>query len=110
MTPNLENRLLTVAFAALAILLIWVALLAFVGNAKADSLHVTFGYRVPTVPGIEASPSPHRWYDAKAPRVRYAPRADVIELDAPAPANRCGPHAFEVISGPPAGRGCYGAR
>ncbi len=65
---------------------------------------------LPTVPGIRREPRPgDRYYDARQPRVIERPSADVLRLDAPAPASRC-PGAFEVVSGPRSERGCYGGR
>lgn len=74
--------------------------------AKADTLRI--GPYVPAVPGIESNAP--RYSPYPGPTLDRRPSARVIELYETAPGNACGPHAFEVISGPRSGRGCFGSR
>lgn len=99
------KRLLVVALMGFLFVILWIAL-ELIARHSAHAREVTFRYVVPTVPGIEAAPSPHRFYRPQN-RVRTAPSPGVYHLDAPAPGGRCG-RLFEVISGPPEERGCYG--
>jgi hypothetical protein len=78
--------------------------------ARAERLTVTFG--VPTVAGIRPAPVPGEFYDARMPIVSQRPRAAILGVPGgiAAPPNGCDRPAFEVISGPKAERGCYGAQ
>ena len=98
--------MLLAAVAFLAFVLLWLALEAFYTPAKAETLRIV--PVVPTVPGIEAGPSAAPFY-RRGPTVRRAPSAGILDIPE-APANDCGPRAFEVTSGRQSERGCYQAR
>lgn len=103
------NRFAAVVMLAVFMLVLWVLLevFALVPQAKASDLHVT--WHPPTVSGIEQAPSPAPWYGRQV-IVRSGPSAGIYDLPEPAPANGCPEPAFRVISGPQAGRGCFGHR
>lgn len=77
-------------------------------TARAGEIRVRVWQDVPTVAGIPPDASGQA-YRPQGPRVGLAPRSRVLELPAPAPGGACG-QLFEVVSGPAAGRGCYGSR
>ncbi len=103
------DRFVIVTLAALALLVLWVLLETFAPAAHAAELRVRVTPGVPTVSGIEAAPSPAPWYDGRQIRVNSGPSAGIYDVE-PAPPNGCQRPAFRVISGPQAGRGCYGAQ
>jgi hypothetical protein len=99
------NRFFTVALVALALGLLWVLLEVFTaGSARAETVRIILRQDVPTVSGIEASPSPAPFY-RRPVTVHSGPSAGVYEVE-PAPPNGCERPAFRVISGPRSGRGC----
>lgn len=106
---RIVDRVFYVVIFAIAFIVLWVLLEIFAPAAQAAEVRVILRQDVPTVSGIEAAPSSGPWYERR-PTVRVAPSADVIELPHPAPANGCLKPAFEVISGLPGERGCYGAQ
>lgn len=77
-------------------------------TVKAKSAELTITRGVPTVLGIPQGTPPVEAYRSK-PTVNVRPAARVMHLREPASANGCAVPAFEVISGPKAQRGCYGA-
>lgn len=102
-----QNRMLVVLLMGLFLLLICAVLeLMAPQEAHAETLRVYWRQDVPTVPGIEASPSPAPFYRPQV-RVNRGPSAGIYYVD-PAPPNGCEPAAFRVISGPLSGRGCVG--
>lgn len=103
------DRVFYVVIFAIAFIVLWVLLEVFAPAAQARDLTVRFVPVVPTVPGIEAAPSPAPWYAPGRVRVNTGPSAGIYDLGQPAPPNGCPRPAFRVISGPPAERGCYGA-
>lgn len=110
MSESYWKRLPVALLAAVGFAALWLLLEALIGPAKAYAdqrvrLHIY--PHIPTVPGIEAAPSPAPFYQ-RGPVIRRAPSPGIFHMD-PAPANGCGPY-FEVTSGPRAGRGCYGIR
>jgi hypothetical protein len=102
------DRVFYVVIFAIAFIVLWVLLEVFAPAAQARDLTIRFVPVVPTVPGIEAAPSPQRWYDGRQVRVNNAPSAGIYDIGRPAPPNGCQRPAFRVISGPQAERGCYG--
>lgn len=77
-------------------------------TVKAKSAELTITQGVPTVAGISQAPVPRDAYRSK-PTVNVRPTARVMHLGQPAGPNGCRVPAFEVVSGPKAERGCFGA-
>jgi hypothetical protein len=102
------DRVFYVVLFAIAFVVLWVLLEIFAPVAQAAELRVRVTPGVPTVSGIEAAPSPAPFYGRQV-RVNSGPSAGIYDVE-PAPPNNCVPPAFEVISGLPTARGCYGAR
>lgn len=87
-----------------------VVVTAFMGGMALDSCARAETFRVIVAPPTVAGRPPDAsWqaYERQPPHVRFRPVARAYELGAPAPRGRCGA-LFEVLSGPPAQRGCYG--
>lgn len=105
------SRFAAIVMLAIAMLIMWVLLEISAGmpraHARSVSLHLY--EHIPTVSGIEASPSPAPFY-RRGPAVRTAPSPAIMQYDSPAPPNGCVRPAFRVISGPRAARGCFGAQ
>lgn len=79
--------------------------------ARAEAVTVRVVRDVPTVAGIVQAPAGHEFYRPGRAIVAQRPAARVLALPGGgvAPPNGCAVPAFEVVSGPKAERGCYGA-
>jgi hypothetical protein len=75
--------------------------------SPAHARDLTIRFAPATVSGIQAPPVPRSYYVGR-PTVNLRPSAGIIEAADEAPANGCARPAFEVVSGPQGGRGCFG--